>query len=70
MKNELKPCPFCGGKAAWCGDHDPNDIHDCHFIICSGECGSNFDTVVDDDAGTIEELRGIAATKFNNRIND
>lgn len=66
-KPHLEPCPICGGSTAWCGTHDENDIHDCHFIVCTGECKTQFDTVSDDNAGTIEELMVIAAQKFNNR---
>ena len=31
----LLPCPFCGGRAIFCGD-DPKDPHDCHHILCTG----------------------------------
>ena len=61
-------CPLCGGDTAWCGEHDKDDIHECHFIVCVGECKTQFDTVADDTAAeTIEDLRIIAAKKFNIR---
>lgn len=66
--NELLPCPFCGGKAVWCGGQDETDLHDCHFIVCGGECGTQFDTVANDNAAeTLKEMRAIAAKKFNQR---
>lgn len=46
MQVELKPCPFCGGKAAtfirtntgataeWCGPVD-------HWVSCTGDCGAS-----------------------------
>lgn len=66
--NDLLCCPLCGGNAVWCGDHDVNDLHDCHFILCVGECGTQFDTLADDNAAeTQDEMRAIAAMKFNKR---
>ena len=33
MSEELKPCPFCGGKALYC----PPDYQDArHIVICNG----------------------------------
>ena len=66
--SKLKECPFCGGKAAWCDTHDTDDIHECHFIVCTGKCRGQFDMVVNDDAETIEELKVIARLKWNKRV--
>ncbi len=63
-------CPICKGATAWCGDVDPDDIHDCHFIVCVGQCKTQFDTVAAgeaDNVETIDELKEIAARKFNAR---
>jgi len=69
--DQLKGCPICKGETVWCGDHDPNDIHDCHFIKCIGKCGTQFDTVCNDtEAETLEEMKVIAAAKFNDRSED
>ena len=64
---KLDNCPICNGKTAWCGERDEEDIHDCHFIICTGTCGTQFDTIADDNLGTIEEMKMLAAKKFNGR---
>jgi hypothetical protein len=68
MVEALKSCPICHGNVKWCGDHDPEDIHECHFIKCVGKCGTQFDTVANDSAAdTFEELKIIAAARFNDR---
>jgi hypothetical protein len=32
MTDDLKPCPFCGGKAIACGD---NEFNPRHWVMCS-----------------------------------
>ena len=65
--DELKPCPFCGVQARWCGD-DPQDPHECHMIHCDG-CGMTFDVTTDEAsrAETLEELKAIVAGVWNRR---
>tara|TARA_R110000851_G_scaffold304655_1_gene462554 strand:- start:291 stop:509 length:219 start_codon:yes stop_codon:yes gene_type:complete len=66
-KPSLKPCPICQGEAVWCDTHDPKDIHICHFIVCVGKCGTQFDTTADANPESIQELKDIAAYTFNTR---
>ena len=41
---ELKPCPFCGGKAEWCElvQNEDGGTHCCDQIVCTA-CEYNFD---------------------------
>ena len=65
MTDELKPCPFCGGEAKWCGD-DPEDKHECHFIVCK-PCGYEFNFSADSNPDTLEELRSEVMVGWNRR---
>lgn len=72
----LKSCPFCGSKVDWCRCYDeddpkPADHEGCHRILCSG-CKMMFeDTKLNDDEGSLENLRDQTEVKWNNRfIND
>lgn len=37
--NELKPCPFCGGKASVRSEHDSDGFGNFHYVAC-GSCGA------------------------------
>ncbi len=67
MSEELKPCPFCGGEASWCGD-DPDDVHNCHYIVCIS-CYVNIDFRNKEcaNAETIEGARAAALKAWNTR---
>ena len=42
MTKQLKPCPFCGGKAKFIIDpHENSDTSQRHKIYCTGGCGAN-----------------------------
>ena len=65
---ELKPCPFCGGKAEWCGDlPDPKGCGDalCDHITCN-ECDYNL--ALNDS--TRLEGRVLAMETWNTRPSD
>lgn len=67
--SKLKPCPFCGGEAKWCSAVDPEDVHACHFIVCVGTCGTQFDACASaTEVATVEELCYIAKQTFNLRV--
>lgn len=67
QETKLLPCPFCGGKARWCGD-DPKEPHDCDQIVCT-ECEMQFnsyhETVKAGD--TLEKARVAMSKLWNNR---
>ena len=68
MTEELKSCPFCGGNVVWCDEPDSEDVHTCHFIVCT-ECYSQFDTT----RGAVEvwdmrERKVLARKNFNRRV--
>ena len=68
MSEELKNCPFCGGNAVWCDEHDSEDVHECHFIVCT-ECHSQFDTTAGDvEIDDLRELKVLARKNFNRRF--
>ena len=67
---DLKPCPFCGSPARWCGEGNENkdDDHDCHCITCDN-CKVIFD--VDSCkakvAETMDDLKIVMAKAWNSR---
>lgn len=79
--SELKPCPFCGSAAKWCGENepDPADVHICHHIQCTNpSCAADFDFLIkgellpeDTDGWSEQELlkplRDECAKRFNQR---
>lgn len=70
-KLKLKPCPFCGSKVRWCGEHNENeeDNHDCHYIVCDN-CNVQFvSNYIDSNKNEImEELRKAAVEFWNMRF--
>ena len=76
---ELKPCPFCGGKAVlvlenWCNDMQFDADHDTAVVICE-ECESSGTTFECEDARyrktATEELNAIreqAIKAWNKRV--
>lgn len=68
MTPELKPCPFCGGQAAYCQDVDPAEPHNCHHVVCTG-CGldADFSRQIDNDCDTVDQLRTACADRWNRR---
>ena len=68
--NKLKPCPLCGGESVWCGEHDPQELHFCHHILCT-KCSSQYICENDkvDDYETVEKAREVAQTMYNKRSN-
>ena len=42
---ELKTCPFCGGEAVLCEEHDPMLRNDLAFVKCS-DCGCHTPTFI------------------------
>ena len=61
----IEPCPFCGGKVSFHGSPDNEDCHGCHNIYCP-TCGL-FDMVPAQHDGTLEEVREVAASRWNKR---
>ena len=57
---ELKPCPFCGGKAKFCiNPHENSDTTQWHKIYCENvfECGAALGTALSPwDAHYEEEI--------------
>ena len=62
-KQELLPCPFCGGKVNFCGEASSNGCDGCHFIECR-KCGY-FD--FNDDSETLLEARVSVSKLWNTR---
>ena len=66
MPPNLSSCPFCKGTVDWC-EQVNEDCDECHIIECT-QCQITFDMVKGQvDAETIDDLKTIAATKFNKR---
>lgn len=78
MSSELKPCPFCGGKAISSGEYIGQDLVGNKFYKayagCSNErCGIGFELsyIGDTPSGhTSRDLERRAIAKWNMRMSD
>jgi hypothetical protein len=68
---KLKECPFCGGKAVWCATESEEELHECHFIICTG-CGFLLELDSDEANQTHDmgHLVYLTAQAWNRRADD
>lgn len=72
MSEELKPCPFCGGKATLKAVTKSYGL----TIWCACDCGARTDGYCpdtnkeDDTIENIEECKKRAVKKWNRRAND
>jgi Lar family restriction alleviation protein len=67
----LKPCPFCGSRAQWCGEipDEDGELHNCHQIKCT-QCSALVEFYPTKDGQqpeTLEELRAASAELWNLR---
>lgn len=68
--DELKPCPFCGGKAGF-SDNDTDD-GEVEFILC-GSCGVMNEYYLVDEEGSPNERfieRDKLIEAWNKRVKD
>ena len=61
MENELRPCPFCGGEAAF-----GNSFWEGVFVYCTN-CGCQTDYATDDKRCVAEQR---VVDMWNRRVND
>ena len=61
--SELKPCPFCGGRAKWFYDRSAEG----GFVLCT-MCKSS--TNIFDRYGDEESCKSIAFSIWNRRVED
>lgn len=69
---DLAPCPFCGGKAYFCGQEGDPDCSGCHRIACS-KCIADVDLSHAADPANqcvaLTQLRRLIAVEWNTRVN-
>ena len=62
----LKPCPFCGGPAAYCDEMPDEEPHQCHHIVCT-ECGMSADFSKGKRGESLDFLKGECSAHWNRR---
>jgi len=70
---ELKPCPFCGGKARYViSSHENRDTTKWHKIMCENvfECGAEMGTAISAWQANYKEDVERLKEQWNRRINN